>query len=67
MSAESEALAVLRALMTNPHIDLGDQIYVVREHEGQGWDGPAVQAWSDAVTAAEDLLRRADNASAGKE
>lgn len=49
--------AVLRALMTNPHIDLGDQIYTVREHEGEGWDGPSVKMWSDAVSAARKLLQ----------
>lgn len=62
MSLESDAIAALRALMTNPHINLGDQVYEVREREGQGWDGPSVKAWSDAVAAAGDVLKRADSA-----
>lgn len=56
-----DAIAALRALMTNPCIHLGDQIYSVREREGEGWDGPAVKAWSAAVVAAEDVLKRAGN------
>ena len=40
-------------LTSNPHADLGDFIYSVREQEGKGWDGPAVRAWSDAVTLAQ--------------
>lgn len=51
------ALAVLRALMTNPHISLEDQVYQIREREGQEWDGPSVKAWSDAVVAATELLK----------
>lgn len=47
----------LRGLMDNEHIDLGDQIYVVREREGLGWDGPSVKKWSDAITAAKDVLK----------
>ena len=47
---------VLLRLMTNPAIDLGDQIYTVREREGHGWDGPAVKAWSDAVSDAKKLI-----------
>lgn len=51
-----DALAVLRALTTNPHVDLGDLVYQVRDQEGQGWDGPATKAWSDAVAAARTLV-----------
>lgn len=51
-----ELRGILRALMENPHIDLGDQIYKVRESEGEGWDGHHVKAWSDAVTAARNIL-----------
>ena len=36
---------------------LGDYIYDVREREGKGWDGPAVQAWSDGVMLAEEALK----------
>lgn len=47
---------ILRALMSNPHITLGDLVYDIRERKGLGWDGPALKAWSDAVTAAEKWL-----------
>ena len=47
----------LSALFNNPHIDLGDFVYQVREREGQGWEGSAVKAWSDAVVAGSRLLR----------
>lgn len=49
----------LQALMTNSHVDLGDLVYTVREREGQGWEGPAVKAWSDAVVAAKAALGEA--------
>ena len=52
-----ELRGILGALMGNPHINLGDQIYNVRESEGEGWDGPHVKAWSDAVTAAQKILQ----------
>lgn len=54
----TELAAALRALMTHPHIDLGDLVYDVREREGRGWDGPAVIAWSAAVTNARNLMKR---------
>lgn len=54
---EKRLLNVLIALARNPHINLGDQIYDVRESEGLGWSGPSVKAWSDAVTAAEEILK----------
>lgn len=53
-----EAIQCLRALFENRHIDLGDQVYEVREREGLGWDGPSVTAWSEAVTAGRHLLAR---------
>lgn len=59
MTLGEEAIVALHALMTNPHIDLGDAIYSVREREGLGWDGPAVKAWSDAVSAAENVMKKA--------
>jgi hypothetical protein len=42
---------LLRDLVTNPHVDLGDLVYDVREREGAGWEGPWVKHWSDTVTA----------------
>jgi hypothetical protein len=53
----NEALEVLRALVNAKHIDLGDLVYSVRESEGEGWDGPAVTAWSEAVTRARKLVQ----------
>lgn len=54
-----DALSVLQALMTNPHLNLGDLVYLVREREGKGWEGPAVEAWGNAVGKAEELLKAA--------
>jgi len=53
-----ELESVLTALMTNPHLNLGDLIYTVRERECVGWDGPAVIAWGNAVEAAEKATKR---------
>ena len=57
-----EAIAALRAITTNRHVDLGDLVYQVRERELQGWDGPSVTAWSNAVIAVKAVLKRADEA-----
>lgn len=54
------AMVILKALFSNPHINLGDLTYNVREREGKGWDGPSVVAWSKAVTAAQNLLDEAE-------
>lgn len=48
---------ILRALMTNPSLSLGDLVYTVRDRELKGWDGPDVKAWSDAVVAAEKWMK----------
>ena len=53
-----EALQVLHDF--NEICDLGDLIYHVRENEGLGWDGPKVQAWSDACTRMKNLLDEYD-------
>ena len=49
----------LEGLMGNPSIDLGDLVYYVREREGKGWDGPDVNAWSNAVQLARAALQAA--------
>jgi hypothetical protein len=54
-----DLLAALEALFSNPHLDLGDLVYTICEKELQGWDGPAVKAWSDAVTAAKAAIKKA--------
>lgn len=47
----------LKALFDNHHVSLGDLVYQVREREGEGWDGPCVKQWGDAVENAENLLK----------
>jgi hypothetical protein len=37
-------------LEANPHFDLGDQVYGVREREGEGWNGQAVKDFGLAHT-----------------
>ena len=60
IAAAPELLEALKALTTNPHINLGDLVYKVRDSEGEGWDGPQVKAWSDAVQAAEAAIAKAE-------
>lgn len=50
-----DALTILRTLMDS--YELGDLVYDVREREGLGWEGPKVKAYSNAVTAAKELLK----------
>lgn len=49
-----EALRVLYDL--NDVCNLGDLACHVREKEGQGWEGPRVQAWGNACKRAKALL-----------
>ncbi|MES2352097.1 MAG: hypothetical protein V4641_31405 [Pseudomonadota bacterium] len=58
-AAAPELLAALLALTSNPHLHLEDLVYNVRDREGEGWDGPAVKAWSEAVTAARAVISKA--------
>lgn len=55
--ALNDAASILKALMSNPHISLGDLVYEVRGREGMGWDGPAVKQWSDAATAVKQWVK----------
>lgn len=59
MAAAPKMLEALLLLTGNPHIDLGDCIYIVRDRELKGWDGPAVLAWSQAITSAKDAVAAA--------
>lgn len=59
IAAAPDLLAALIALTTNPHIDLGDLVYKVRESEGEGWDGPCVHAWSGAIAIAKSAIASA--------
>lgn len=52
-----EVIAVLKALMENPYIDLGDLVYTVRDRECKGWEGEYVTRWGNAVEAAKDIIR----------
>ena len=60
IAAAPELLEALKALTTNPHVNIGDLVYRVRESEGEGWDGPQVKAWSDAVQAATAAIAKAE-------
>ena len=63
LSEYAELLGALLLLTGNPHIDLGDLIYQVREREGEGWDGPAVLAWGEAIRSSKSALAKMRNAS----
>jgi hypothetical protein len=54
-----DAFEALHLLATNPHLDLGDLVYTVREKELKGWDGPAVTQWGTAVAKVIDVMKRA--------
>lgn len=59
MAAERAGLIeAAKAIKANPHVDLGDLVYQVREREGEGWDGASVKQWSDAVQAFDAALAR---------
>lgn len=49
----------LEAISTNKCVSLSDLIYRVREVEGEGWEGPQVKAWSDAINKIESALSKA--------
>jgi hypothetical protein len=55
---EKELLSALKELFENPHLDLEDLVYTIREREGDGWDGNSVTQWSNAVTNAKNLLKK---------
>ena len=63
MSLKEDAIFALRALLNAPHAYLEDHVYQIREREGEGWEGPAVKYWSNAIVAAKDVIRRADTSS----
>jgi hypothetical protein len=48
--AINELLKATYALMTNPHADLGDMIYKVRESADGNWDAPEVVSWGESVS-----------------
>ena len=39
--------------------DLHSLVYDVKGREGEGWDGPSIKAWSDAVTAGQAAIKKA--------
>jgi hypothetical protein len=60
IAAAPELLEALKALTSNPHVDLGGLVYQVRDREGEGWDGPQVTNWSNAVQAAKAAIAKAE-------
>jgi len=58
-AAAPKMLAALLALTNSPHANLSDMIYEVKKREGEGWDGPAVNAWSKAVADANAVIAEA--------
>ncbi len=59
IAAAPDLLAALEAVSSNPHLDLGSLVYKVRDSEGEGWDGPAVTQWSNAVQAVKAAIAKA--------
>jgi hypothetical protein len=59
MAAAPRLLEALEALTSNPHVNLGDLVYQVRDREGLGWDGPQVTKWSNAVQQASAAIAKA--------
>jgi hypothetical protein len=53
----TELLDALKAISNNPHIDLGDLVYTVRDREGEGWAGRYVHEWNDACAKINELLK----------
>jgi hypothetical protein len=45
----NKVLNAIYAIITNPHADLGDMIYKVREGADGDWNAPEVTSWSEAV------------------
>lgn len=37
--------------------NLSDAIYDVREHEGEGWEGPKTKAYGEAINKLRELLK----------
>lgn len=60
-SSAVEMFEALTALTTNPHLNLGDLVYKIRESELKGWEGPAVIAWGKAVEATDAVLEKVKN------
>jgi len=54
----AELVEALKAISSNPHCNLEDLIYKVRDSEGEGWHGPAVTSWSNAVEAIKTVLAK---------
>jgi hypothetical protein len=55
MGTAEQALAILRDL--DKAMCLGDLCYLVRDREGQGWDGPRVKLWGDACERMRKLFK----------
>lgn len=53
-----ELLDALRAITSNPHANLSDFLYTVRERESNGWGGQWVRQWGDAVQKVESVIKK---------
>ena len=60
IAAAPDLLEALKAISSNPCLTLDDLIYQVREVEGEGWEGPAVTAWSNACVAVKKAIAKAE-------
>lgn len=59
ITAAPDLLQALELLSTNPHLDLGDLVYHIRESEGKGWDGESVTKWNEAIAKMKYALAKA--------
>lgn len=45
----NEVLKAAYSIATNPHVNLGDLVYKIRDSADGNWNAPEVISWSDAV------------------
>jgi hypothetical protein len=52
----NEIKKIVEYLMNHPHFNFEDQVYSVRDREGEGWDGPHVIGYGSAVAHLKELI-----------
>lgn len=58
MTAEERLKELMSCIVViNELHNLGDAIYDVREREGEGWEGPKVTAYGNALKKLRELLK----------